>query len=147
MRPPPINGLTDDGPLDPFTASVDMSVLELVNPTPGAARRAVMSIATQSDIGPERLAGLELSVSEIVTNAIVHGRSPVVVRAWSPSATCVVVTVRDAGPGPSRPVAIELPPVDAVGGGRGMWICSQSVDHLDMRVDADGFVVRLCVSH
>ena len=56
----------------------------------------------------------------------------------------VIVTIRDAGPGPGRPPGDSVPTSDA-DGGRGWWICRRSVDNIDGRVDDDGYVVRLVV--
>jgi anti-sigma regulatory factor (Ser/Thr protein kinase) len=106
----------------------------------------VVELAGLGDLTPAVVSGLELAVSEIVTNAIVHGVAPVTLQAWLTSPSCVVVAVRDAGPGPSRPTNGSLPPGDALDGGRGMWICRRSVARVDAWVDIDGYVVQLTAS-
>ena len=125
-------------------APADRPIVDLVDPTPSEARHAVVAAVPEDRLTLQQTAGLELAVSEVVTNAIVHGRSPVVVRAWLLTAGGVAVTVRDAGPGPVRQPDDTLPSSDA-DGGRGWWICRRSVDVIDGRVDGDGFVVRLVV--
>ena len=122
----------------------DRPLVDLVDPTPAQARHAVVGALPPDRLTHEQTAGLELAVSEVVTNAIVHGRSPVVVRAYLHAASGVVVTVRDAGSGPVRPPDDSLPTADA-DGGRGWWICRRSVDIIDGTVDDDGYVVRLVV--
>ncbi len=122
----------------------DRPFIDLLDPTPAQARHAVIAALPADRLTEAQAAGLELAVSEVVTNAIVHGRSPVVVRAYLPSTGGVIVTVRDAGPGPGRPPGDSLPTSDA-DGGRGWWICRRSVDNIDGRVDDDGYVVRLVV--
>lgn len=116
--------------------------VDLVDPTPVSARRAVLAAVPSGVLDDRRRAGLELAISEVVTNAVVHGVPPVRVQAWVRADGCVVVTIRDAGPGPRRPRAPSLPAADAEGG-RGMWICRRSVSHVDERIDGDGYVVRL----
>lgn len=117
-------------------------IVELVDPTPSQARRAVTGAVPPGWLSVPQTSGLELAVSEVVTNAIVHGRPPVVVQAWLSHPGEVVVTVRDAGPGPARPLGDSLPGPDT-DGGRGWWICRRSVDRIDDRSDGDGYVVRL----
>eukprot|EP01041_Mallomonas_annulata_P018856 gene18856-37964_t len=117
-------------------------IVELVDPTPAQARHDVIAALPPGRLSVAQTSGLELAVSEVVTNAIVHGRPPVVVRAWLPPPGGVIVTVRDAGSGPDRPLDDSLPEADA-DGGRGWWICRRSVDRIDDRSDDRGYIVRL----
>ena len=120
----------------------DPPMVELVDPTPSQARHAVIAALPTGRLSVDQTSGLELAVSEVVTNAIVHGRPPVVVQVWLPHPGGVVVTVRDAGTGPIRPLTDTLPGPDA-GTGRGWWICRRSVGRIDDRSDDHGYVVRL----
>jgi anti-sigma regulatory factor (Ser/Thr protein kinase) len=123
-------------------AAGERPVVELVDPTPAQARHAVIDALPSGRLSAEQASGLELAVSEVVTNAIVHGYPPVVLHAWLPGPGGVVVTVHDAGTEPARPLGDSLPGPGA-DGGRGRWICRRSVDRIDDRCDADGYVVRL----
>lgn len=116
--------------------------LELIDPTSAQARAAVDSVAAASALSGDDHNGLLVAVSEAVSNGLLHGRSPVVVRAWSQPAR-VVVTVTDAGPGPADPYA-GLLPVDRGGlGGMGMWISYQVCAFVGLHRDGQGFTTRL----
>lgn len=115
----------------------------LDDPSPALARRTVEQFATAAGLSAERVAGLRLAVSEIVTNAHLHGRPPVQVRAWT-SGDDVVVSVRDAGRGPRTALGdVATPPSPLLQSGRGWWISQRSVDSLEARRDRSGFEVRL----
>lgn len=133
---PSDSGPSDPGPCDPC------GPLELDRPTPATARRAAAGMAAAAGFDDVAIAGLELAVSEVVTNAHLHGTAPVSVRLAVVDGA-VVVSVRDRGRGPVRPPADELPPPDAVEGGRGLWLARRSVAHLTSSVDGDGHEVRL----
>lgn len=99
-------------------------------------------LATETTIAREDIDALTIGVSEVVTNAIVHGEPPVEVRAWEDHDR-VVVTVDDAGPGPRDPFVGLVPPGDEVAGGRGLWITHQLCDDVEMTSSPDGFTIRL----
>jgi anti-sigma regulatory factor (Ser/Thr protein kinase) len=82
-------------------------------------------------------------VSEVVTNAIRHGRAPTTLQAWAASRH-VVVTVHDTGPGPSDPFVGLLPAKkDKAEGGFGLWIAHQLCHRVTLDSDDNGFTVRL----
>jgi len=118
---------------------------ELADPTPSDARRAVERVAaSHGRLDEEDRSGLCIAVSEVVTNATMHGRPPVVVRCWADDRR-VVVTVRDqgSGPGPERPfVGLVQPAGDGLGG-LGLWIAHQSCADVVLRTDESGFTVVL----
>ncbi len=118
-------------------------VLELTDPHPGQARTAVTEAAASSDLTVEDRNGLLLGVSEAVTNAMIHGRAPVTLRAWT-AARRVVVTVTDAGTGPRAPYAGLLPADRPAGsGGLGLWISHQVCAFVGMHRGLNGFTIRL----
>lgn len=121
---------------DALEASAPM--VELIDPTPAAARRALRGVRLAADA----LEDLMIAVSEAVTNAQLHGRAPVRLRAWAGDDR-VVVTVTDPGPGPTDPFAGLLPASDSPRGGCGLWIVHQLCSHVTMSRDGDGFTLRL----
>lgn len=116
-------------------------VVELVDPDPAAARRAVRSLAARSSVANDDVADLVVGVSEVVANAWLHGRPPVITRMWT-TADRLVVTVSDAGEGPVEPFA-GLTQLDDDIGGRGLWIAHQLCAQVDHADTGDGFTVRL----
>jgi anti-sigma regulatory factor (Ser/Thr protein kinase) len=81
-----------------------------------------------------------LALSEIATNALVHGGPPVEARVWvGPDRLHAVVS--DNGPGPD-PLVGYLPVSPSPGGGIGLRLARQLTDHL--AVDTRGrCVVRV----
>jgi anti-sigma regulatory factor (Ser/Thr protein kinase) len=114
---------------------------ELTDPLPVAARHAIRA-ADPGRIAPDEVEDLVIAVSEVVTNAIRHGRPPVVVRIW-PGADRMVVTVTDGGAGPQDPFAGLVPGSGAAPGGRGLWITHLSCNHVTASRTRDTFTVRL----
>ena len=129
------------GPADPFEAT--MPLAELSDPSPGKARHAVHAVADGLLPGAE-VDDLVVGVSEVVTNALRHGRPPVVVRMWAGDGR-VVVTVTDGGSGPADPFAGLLPVhnIDDRAGGRGLWITFQACDYVTLESSGSGFTARL----
>lgn len=116
---------------------------EMTDPTPVAARRAIAQLLTESRIDPVAVEGFELAVSEAVTNAVVHGRPPAVVRAWYPDPYRAVVTVTDSGPGITDPFAGLWPRSDGRPGGRGLLIAHRACADVSYRRDDSGFTIVL----
>ncbi|MGI5183207.1 anti-sigma factor RsbA family regulatory protein [Dactylosporangium sp. CA-152071] len=119
-------------------------VADLLDPRPLEARVAVRTAAASAGDG---LAGrpvdeLVLSVSEIVTNAYVHGLPPVRMRIWAGRGR-MVVSVEDGGPGPRNPFAGLLPTSSTTSAGLGLWIAHQSCSHITLHRAATGYTVRM----
>jgi hypothetical protein len=117
--------------------------LELTDPTPARSREAAGAMATAGRLSDEERSGLLLAVSEAVTNAIMHGQPPLVMRAWSAPGR-VVVTVTDSGAGPADPYAGLLAVPDGPGG-LGLWISHQVCTYAGFQRGPDGFTLRLVV--
>jgi anti-sigma regulatory factor (Ser/Thr protein kinase) len=117
--------------------------VELLNPVPAQAREAATMLAAAGELSDEERSGLLLAVSEAVSNAIMHGRPPLVVRAW-PVPGRVVVTVTDTGAGPADPYA-GLLPVPGGPGGVGLWISHQVCTYAGFQRGPDGFTLRLVI--
>ncbi len=126
-------------PVDPIEASAP--ACELSDPPPALARAAIGDLQRVAALGDDDLNGILLSVSEVVTNALIHGRPPVRMRAWAEPGR-IVVTVTDAGPGPSDPAA-GLMPASGGPGGLGLWLAHQMCAYVSLRRGPDGFTVRL----
>jgi anti-sigma regulatory factor (Ser/Thr protein kinase) len=118
-------------------------VFDQADPSAAWARRAVGSLQETAALDGDDINGLLLSVSEAVSNAILHGRAPIRMRAWAEPGR-IVVAVTDAGPGPADPVAGLMPADRPVGaGGLGLWMMHQLCAYVSLRRAPDGFTVRL----
>ena len=137
-----LGGRPPAGP-DPIESAAPAAVVAA--PSPRAARAAVAEVAASTGLGADRVNGLVLALSEVVTNALVHGEAPVTVRAW-PSEGRIHVTVTDAGPGPADPFVglLHRPGAESIGG-HGLWFAHQLCHQVTMGRDAAGFTVRLTV--
>lgn len=125
---------------DPFAGQTP--TITVVDPTPAVARAMVRPILAGDDIDPEPAADLLVALSEIVTNAIVHGRAPVTVRAWR-SPGSLVVAVSDRGTGPADPLAgYTRPGPERRTGGLGLWLARRLTSLVDWR-DERGYTVQL----
>jgi anti-sigma regulatory factor (Ser/Thr protein kinase) len=130
-----------DGVRDPLEQGTP--AVELIDPTPSQARLAVGHYARQARLEPHAAEGLLVAVSETVTNALLHGRRPTVLRVWSRDGR-VVVAVRDAGDGPADPFAGLLPVEPAAEpGGLGLRIAHQLCPETALSTGDGGFTVRL----
>src|SRR5690606_19164551 len=95
-------------PADPLEA--EPPAIELVDPTVRTARARAQALARAAGAGERTADEVALAVSEVVSNAHLHGRPPVVVRGWV-GPDRIVVTVADGGPGrPRRPRSVDRPP-------------------------------------
>jgi anti-sigma regulatory factor (Ser/Thr protein kinase) len=131
-------------PMTPHPIQHTAPLAELIDPQPSAARRAVLDVA-KTDLPAAEIDDLVLAVSEIVDNALRHGRPPVELRIWA-DADQVVVTVHDTGEGPGDPFAGLLPAARHIGG-RGLWIAHQVCGQVSLHRDETGFTARLTVGN
>ena len=113
------------------------------------ARAAVAGFARHHRLPTGEIDKLVFATHEAVTNALMHGRPPTLLRLWA-QPDRVTVTVTDTGPGPSDPLVGLLPPEplnDPGPGPRlGLWLTHQLVD-VAHRHDPDGYTIRLAASH
>src|SRR5205823_1882268 len=91
-RPPP--------PSDPLEQQ--HPAVELVNPSPAAGRQAVRDLGGATELPDADVADLLVATSEVITNALVHGQPPVIIKGWA-AANRIVITVIDHGQGPQDP--------------------------------------------
>ncbi|MDG6106332.1 sensor histidine kinase [Dactylosporangium aurantiacum] len=114
---------------------------ELLDPSPTRAREAVLA-AEGGALPAGRIEELLLAVTEVVSNARVHGQPPVRMRIWTGEGR-LVVTVEDRGPGPKDPFTGLLPVTSTTSAGLGLWIAHQYCDHVGLRRGPGGFTIRL----
>jgi anti-sigma regulatory factor (Ser/Thr protein kinase) len=132
--------LSTPRPMTPYPIQRTAPLVDLTDPQPPAARRAVTDV-NKTDLPAADIDDLVLAVSEIVDNALRHGRPPVRFRIWADTEH-MVVTVHDTGTGLSDPFA-GLMPADRHIGGRGLWITHQICSQVTLHHDDTGFTVRL----
>jgi anti-sigma regulatory factor (Ser/Thr protein kinase) len=135
-----LRSLPPPGP-DVFEARTP--TVDVPDPVPATARRAVREVAQGTGLTDDEVDELLVATSEAVTNAHLHGRAPVRLRAWA-GRERVLVTVNDAGEGPTDPYAGLVPRPSAMdgGGGYGLWIMHQLLAVTHAR-RADGYTVSM----
>lgn len=114
--------------------------IELSAPTTTQARGALVALQATAGLAEDDLSGLLLATTETVTNAVLHGRPPVLLRLWAAPGR-IVVTVTDHGPGPADPLVGLVPGVSP--GGWGLWLAHQICSYVSLQREPDGFTVRL----
>ena len=131
-----------DAPADPVERETPSA--QLVDPSPATARAAVAGFARQTSLPAQEIENIVLAAHEAVSNAILHGRPPVVLRMWV-QPDRLTVTVTDTGTGPTDPFVGLLPPEHSNGAGLGLWISHQLAD-ITHRRHPDGYTVRLATT-
>jgi anti-sigma regulatory factor (Ser/Thr protein kinase) len=117
--------------------------LELVNPMPADARRALATLLPTAGLPKDQASNLTFALSEVLLNAIRHGEPPVAVRAWTGPGR-VLATVHDHGAGPTDPFTGLMPGSDARGRtGLGLWLAHQLCDRVTLITGPHGFTVQL----
>ena len=117
-------------------------VVELVDPSPVAARQAARDTARLADLERVDVDDLVLVVNEAVTNGICHGTGPMRARFWAGRAR-IVVTVSDQGHGPTDPFVGLVPSPNSDSAGMGLWLAHQLCNHVTFESGADGYTLRL----
>ncbi|MEE6261576.1 sensor histidine kinase [Plantactinospora sonchi] len=126
-------------PPDPLQRTTPL--VELTDPTPALARRAVYD-ADRGQLPADEVEDLVVAVSETVTNAFRHGEPPARLRIWSGDDR-IVVEVSDTGDGPTDPFVGLLPSRNGGAGGLGLWITYQSCNHVALSRERGAFTLRL----
>jgi anti-sigma regulatory factor (Ser/Thr protein kinase) len=106
------------------------------------ARRLVHLHGRGAGLDPVALDNLTLAVSEILANALLHGRPPVRLHLYDAGPTWVC-HVHDGGPGLRDPYSGMLPPTQPADHGYGLWLARQLCTAVDVGTDATGTHVRL----
>jgi anti-sigma regulatory factor (Ser/Thr protein kinase) len=128
-------------PMTPYPIQLTPPLVDLADPTCADARRAVLD-ANRTLLPESEVDDFLLAVSEIVANALRHGRPPVRFRYWADTHH-MVVTVHDTGPGPTDPFAGLVRAAGRETDGFGLWLAHQLCSHVALHRDDQGFTARL----
>jgi anti-sigma regulatory factor (Ser/Thr protein kinase) len=117
---------------------------ELHDPHPSIARESVRRLGERAALDVAQVDAFVLGANEVVTNAFLHGRKPVVVRGWVTDGE-LLLSISDSGTGVDDPFTGMLQPGEdrARPGGYGVWLARMCSDLVTFRQDADGFTVRM----
>jgi anti-sigma regulatory factor (Ser/Thr protein kinase) len=115
---------------------------ELVNPNAGEVRLVIAELSRSVTLTETQIQDLQLATTEAITNALLYGKLPVQVRIWD-GPDRLLVTVTDAGPGPSDPYAGLRPVAPAALRGRGLWLIHQLCSYVTLERSPTGFTVRM----
>lgn len=118
-------------PLAPAVPSASPTVQLAFVGSVREARSAFVEVASGCGFSVDRTYELAVAVSEVVTNAFLHGGSPVRFRVWARPGvlTCIV---EDSGRGSVDPLAGFRAPADSAPGGRGLFYTRQVFDHVEL---------------
>jgi anti-sigma regulatory factor (Ser/Thr protein kinase) len=125
------------GPAQSLSASIEVNgANDLVH-----ARPLMAEVARRAGLEHDRVDQLTVALSEIATNAILHGGGRAQVSILGDRAS-VIVDVRDQGPGIlAEPALARTHPAQL--NGRGLWLARQLCDDQQVRSSATGTLVRL----
>ena len=106
------------------------------------ARRLVRARGAAAGLRPDVVDDVALAVTEVLTNALLHGEPPALLHVYDegPSWVC---HVHDAGPGPLDPLVGLLPPAEPSDHGYGLWLARQLCAAVDVGNVESGTHVRL----
>ena len=123
----------------------DVAPHRIERPDDISTARAIMTARGRA-AGLDRLSveELALAVSEVATNALLHGRAPRRVRSYVADGR-FICRLEDAGSGLQDPLAGYVPPDPSSLGGRGLWLARQLCDVVEIASDAAGTSVSLHV--
>lgn len=106
------------------------------------ARRLVRDLGADLRLDPELVADVALAVTEVLTNALLHGGPPAKLHVYQSGATWVC-HVQDGGRDPFDPLIGLLPPAMPSDHGYGLWLARQLCSAVDVGTDMSGTHVRL----
>ncbi|RFU36552.1 sensor histidine kinase [Actinomadura logoneensis] len=135
------NARLDSGPLPP--APDDAFDLPIDVPDLYWIRVYVTDFARRTPLPEDDLQRLLVAVTEVVTNALRHGRPPIALRLWLEPGE-LVCEVTDRGHWTERTGFGLIPPKPAGGAGRfGLWAVRLLCSLVQIRTGRDGTTVRL----
>ena len=98
--------------------------------SPRAGRLAVADAAAAAGFGQDRIGELEMAISELLTNAIVHGGGTATMQVWmGDTLECIV---DDGGAGSDDALLGFGPPSASDIGGYGLWCTRQVFDRVEL---------------
>jgi anti-sigma regulatory factor (Ser/Thr protein kinase) len=122
-----------DGVPTPMTVTRPEDLAEL--------RRNAQILADVGCLDSTRAANLTVAVTEIASNALLHGGGSAVVR-FHVSATAVTIDIVDHGPGLAAHDLGRRPEPGALGG-RGLWLARELCDDIGIDAAPEGTSVHL----
>ena len=123
----------------------DPDVELAIGPSVREGRLAFASTAAAYGLPQPRVDQLTVAISEVLTNAVVHGGGTARLRIWRGTGrlTCVV---EDGGAGSDDPLLGYVPPLPGAMGGYGLWLTRQLFDRTELaRSPGGGLAVLLAV--
>lgn len=119
------------------------TTLDISSPSEVAlARRLVRSRGAAAGLVDDLVDDLALAVTEVLTNALLHGTPPARLHVYDDGPTWVC-HVQDSGAGLADPLSGMLPPSEPADHGYGLWLARQLCTAVDVGTDATGTHVRL----
>ena len=106
------------------------------------ARRLVRDLGADLRLDPDLVADVALAVTEVLTNALLHGGPPAMLHVYQSGPTWVC-HVQDSGRDPLDPLVGLLPPAMPSDHGYGLWLARQLCSAVDVGTDLSGTHVRL----
>jgi anti-sigma regulatory factor (Ser/Thr protein kinase) len=106
------------------------------------ARRLVRALGADLLLDPDVVADVALAVTEVLTNALLHGGPPAVLHVYQSGPTWVC-HVQDGGHDALDPLIGLLPPAMPSDHGYGLWLARQLCSAVDVGTDESGTHVRL----
>jgi anti-sigma regulatory factor (Ser/Thr protein kinase) len=133
--------------LKPVPALVDHDVTLTDLDDLRVLRHTVTAWTRGHDFRPAVAADVSIAVTEIATNALLHGGQPARARAWHDDGT-LIVQVDDSGGRRLSPAAGYRPPaVTSATNGRGLWLARQLADTVATHTRPGRTSVRLHFPH
>jgi anti-sigma regulatory factor (Ser/Thr protein kinase) len=105
------------------------------------ARKLLGDTAAHAGLSSDRVHRFTVALSEIATNAILHGSGRATMTITS-SDTALTVEVRDHGTGLRTDPRPTLPHPTQISG-RGLWLAEHLCDHIDIHTSASGTTIRI----
>jgi anti-sigma regulatory factor (Ser/Thr protein kinase) len=140
VEPSSFAAVLDAAPLEPAPRGARSVSLHSAR----AGRRFARESAVRAGVDERRLQDLVLAVSEVATNALVHGRPPIRLLAWTKDGR-FLCQVDDAGPGFDPHATWPVIADSSQESGRGLWLARALCDLVEIRSGAGGTIVRLHV--
>jgi anti-sigma regulatory factor (Ser/Thr protein kinase) len=125
----------------PLPEPADVPCLAFIAETLVEPRRVASDHAVRAGLAPDRIADLELVVSELATNSVLHGGGRGTFRVWREDDR-LVCEVRDRGH-LTDPLAGRRPTAPAVPGGRGLLMVNLLSDLVRVHSTPAGTAIRV----
>jgi anti-sigma regulatory factor (Ser/Thr protein kinase) len=130
------------GPVSPVPEPVDMDVELATTRALPALRHRLPTRATSGHTGGDEIDLMLVAVTEVVTNALQHGKPPCRVRAWE-SGRVSYVRVDDHGHATGLATAGYQRPATPATSSTGLWLARQLADVIHTQTSAAGTAVEL----